>query len=69
MWWIKCNTDEAARGCPGPTVSGAIFRDNKAVVVGCFSYFLGTTNAFLQSLSLPFCLLSLLLKEVGIGFG
>lgn len=44
--WIKCNSDGSARGCPGPAASGAIFRNNNAVFLGCFSYFLGSSTAF-----------------------
>lgn len=39
--WVKCNTDGAARGSPGWSACGGIFRDQTAGIIGCFSANLG----------------------------
>ncbi|XP_019451876.1 PREDICTED: uncharacterized protein LOC109353976 [Lupinus angustifolius] len=40
MGWVKINTDGAAKGFPGHSGGGAIFRDGKGECLGCFaSYF------------------------------
>lgn len=49
-YFIKCNTDGAAKGCPGPAACGGIFRDSSAAVIGCFSTNLGIANAFYAEL-------------------
>lgn len=32
--WIKCNTDGAAKGAPGPAGCVGIFRDRSAITLG-----------------------------------
>lgn len=36
-YWVKCNTDEAARGAPGLAAYGGIFRDYSATTTGCYA--------------------------------
>lgn len=43
--WVKCNTDGAAKGSPGYTSCGGIFRAKSAAILGCFAANLGITNA------------------------
>ena len=50
-WWppipgfIKCNTDGAAQGSPGPAACGGIFRTSTGAVAGCFAMYLRTKSA------------------------
>lgn len=41
--WIKCNTDGAAKGDPGPAGCEGIFRDHSATILGCFASNLGVS--------------------------
>lgn len=50
-FWIKCNTDGAARGCPGPAASGGLFRGSDAAFLGGFSSYVGIANAFCAELT------------------
>lgn len=43
--WVKCNTDGAAKGCPGPAGCGGVFRDQSAAIVGCIAANLGLNSA------------------------
>jgi hypothetical protein len=45
-YWIKCNTDGAAQGCPGLAACGGIFRDSSTATLGCFARNLEVTYAF-----------------------
>lgn len=42
---VKCNTDGAARGCPGRSTCGGIFRDSRGSFMGCFSVNIGINKA------------------------
>lgn len=44
-YWIKCNTDRTARGSPGVTACGGIFRDRMASALGCFALNIGVANS------------------------
>lgn len=44
-YWIKCNSDGATGGASGMAVCGGIFRDYRAVALGCFATNLGITNS------------------------
>lgn len=43
--WIKCNTDEVAKGNPGLTGSEGIFIDSKASFKGFFAHHIGIQSA------------------------
>ncbi|CAL0327859.1 unnamed protein product [Lupinus luteus] len=43
--WIKVNTDGAAKGAPGHAGGGAIFRDNKGHLLGCFATYYGIQSS------------------------
>lgn len=49
-YWVKCNTDGAAKGSPGPSACGGIFRDYWASNLGCFAANLGISNALYAEL-------------------
>ncbi|MCI10048.1 putative ribonuclease H protein, partial [Trifolium medium] len=36
-YWIKCNTNGDALGCPGLATYGGIFRDSSAATLDCFA--------------------------------
>ena len=44
--WIKVNTDGAARGAPGPSGCGGIFRNYRGFVKGSFAFSVGNCFAF-----------------------
>ena len=44
--WIKVNIDGSARGAPGRSGCGGVFRTSRGFVKGCFSVFLGIKYAF-----------------------
>lgn len=44
-FWVKCNTNGAARGSPGLATYGGIFRDSSAATLGCFMLPLGINYA------------------------
>lgn len=48
--WIKCNTDEPAKGNPRPVGCGEIFCDHSAATLGCFASSLGIIDAFFARL-------------------
>lgn len=43
--WVKCNTDGAAHGSPGPAAGGGIFRDCSSTVMGCFASYFGIASS------------------------
>lgn len=45
-YMVKCNTDGAAKGSPGPASCGGIFRDHSTTALGSFAANLGSRNAF-----------------------
>jgi hypothetical protein len=47
IYWIKCNTDEAALGCQCLAACNGIYRDSYVTTFGCFVKNLGVTYAFL----------------------
>lgn len=42
-FWVKCNSDGAARGAPGIAARGKNFRDYRAATLGCFATNLGVS--------------------------
>lgn len=48
--WVKCDTDEAARGSPGYGAGGGIFRDYREAILGCFSSYFGICTALYAEL-------------------
>lgn len=44
-YWVKCNTDGAARDAPGLTACGDTFKDHSAATLGCFAVHLGVKFA------------------------
>ncbi|PNX57293.1 ribonuclease H, partial [Trifolium pratense] len=44
--WVKCNSNDASKGNPGPSACGGIFRDNQANDLGCFASNLGVSDVF-----------------------
>ncbi|MCI66008.1 hypothetical protein A2U01_0087266, partial [Trifolium medium] len=50
VYWIKCNTDGAALGCPGLATYSGIFRDSFAATLGCFAKNLSLPMLFRQRL-------------------
>lgn len=49
--WIKCNTDGAAMGCSGHVAAGGLFCDSAGAILGCFSSYLGISNALFAEFS------------------
>lgn len=43
---MKCNSDGASRRSPGWSACRGIFRDNRAVIVGCYAANLGLSFSF-----------------------
>ncbi|MCI81060.1 ribonuclease H protein, partial [Trifolium medium] len=41
LGWVKCNTDGAAHGSPGPSACGGLFRNCHGLYLGSFAEFLG----------------------------
>ncbi|KAK9282908.1 hypothetical protein L1049_011133 [Liquidambar formosana] len=48
--WLKLNTDGLAKGNPGPTVAGGVFRNCRGFVKGIFSFNIGIQSAFYAEL-------------------
>ncbi|KAK2437541.1 serum response factor protein A [Trifolium repens] len=46
LHWVKCNSDGASKGNPGPPACGGIFRDNQPNDLGCFASNLGASDTF-----------------------
>jgi ribonuclease HI len=46
LCWVKCNSNDASKGNPGPLACGGIFRDNQANDLGCFASNFGICDAF-----------------------
>jgi hypothetical protein len=44
--WVKCNTDGAAAGNPGPASCAGVFRDHNAQFLGGFTVNLGISSSF-----------------------
>lgn len=49
-YWVKCNSDGAARGSPGMAACGGLFRDNSSAVTGFFSVNLGIQTSLYAEL-------------------
>jgi ribonuclease HI len=49
--WIKCNSDGASLGNPGPSSCGGIFRNSNAEFLGAFAYNLGISNSLCAELN------------------
>jgi ribonuclease HI len=50
LGWVKCNTDGAAHGSPGPSACGGLFRNCHGIFLDSFAEFLGNSNAFVAEL-------------------
>lgn len=61
--WLKCNTDGAAKGCPGHAGAGGIFRNSLGDSFGCFSSDVGITSAFHAELSAVMIAIELAFKK------
>ncbi|MCI60361.1 ribonuclease H protein, partial [Trifolium medium] len=55
LGWVKCNTDGAAHGSPGPSACGGLFRNCHGMYLGSFAEFLGNSNAFVAEISGVMC--------------
>ncbi|KAK9282857.1 hypothetical protein L1049_011081 [Liquidambar formosana] len=48
--WVKVSTDGLAKGNPGPTASGSVFRNCRGFVKGFYGLSLGIRSAFFAKL-------------------
>jgi ribonuclease HI len=49
--WVKCNSDGASLGNPGPSSCGGLFRNSKGEFLGAFAYNLGISNSLSAELN------------------
>ncbi|CAJ2641500.1 unnamed protein product [Trifolium pratense] len=49
--WVKCNSDGASLGNPGPSSCGGLFRNSSAEFLGAFAYNLGISNSLSAELN------------------
>jgi hypothetical protein len=66
--WVKCHSDDASKGNPGPSAYGGMFRDNQVNELGCFATDTGVCDIFLMNLLVQLLLLRLHKGEVEIIF-